>query len=99
MAIDSKKGGAYEWPGNYEKNVMGVLGKTQTKLEILRLTQKQFSFGLLAVPSVTGKGLVCVLAPLFALTFMALWKILGFSSRDQFKYMGPPRWVANPGVQ
>ena len=40
-----------------------------------------------------------IVVPVFALTIMTLWGILGVSGRDQFNYMGPPRWVANPGLK
>ena len=50
-------------------------------------------------PSLTRMDWAHVIAPVFALTIMALWGILGVSGRDQFKYMGPPRWVANPGLK
>lgn len=37
-----------------------------------------------------------IVAPVLALTIMTLWGVWGVSGRDQFNYMGPPRWVANP---
>lgn len=40
-----------------------------------------------------------IVAPVFALTIMTLWGVLGVSGRDQYNYMGPPRWVVNPGLK
>lgn len=40
-----------------------------------------------------------IVVPVFALTIMTLWGVLGVSGRDQFNYMGPPRCVANPGLK
>ena len=40
-----------------------------------------------------------IIAPVFALTILTLWGVFGVSARDQFKSMGPPRWVANPGLK